>query len=100
MNGYKFHTHAWSEVKRIINSRVHVKDLIERDEDDLYGLVQRMYEVEYNSSTLDQNFVSFYYNWFDPSTRGTRVDSKYGIMDIQMDKIYVPLDLFILAHNV
>ena len=28
------------------------------------------------------------------------MDSKYGIVDIQMDKIYVPIDHFIIAHNI
>jgi len=100
VNGYKFHTHAWSEGKKTINSGVHVKGLTEGGEDDFYSVIQHMYEVEYNSSTSDNKVVLFYCNWFDPSTRGTRVDSKYGILDIRMDKRYVPFDLFIIAHNV
>ena len=97
---YKFHTHAWSEGKKTINSRVHVKDLIEGGEDDFYGVIQHMYEVEYNSSTSDKKVVLFYCNWFDPSTRGMQVDSKYGIVDIRMDRIYVQFDPFIITHNV
>ena len=86
MNGYKFHTHAWSEGKKTINSRVHAKGLTEGGEDDFYGVIQHMYEVKYKSSTSDKKVVLFYYNWFDPSTRGTRVDSKCGIVDIRMDR--------------
>ncbi|WVZ25292.1 hypothetical protein V8G54_003836 [Vigna mungo] len=67
VNEYKFHTHAWSQGKRTINSGVHVKGLTEGGEDEFYG---------------------------------TRVDSKYGIVDIQMDKRYVLFDPFIIAHNV
>ena len=59
-----------------------------------------MYEVEYNSSTSNKKVVLFYYNWFDPSTRGTRVDSKHSIVDIRMDRRYVPFDPFIIAQNV
>ena len=86
--------------KEKINSGVHVKGLIEGGEDDFYGVIQHMYEVEYNSSTSDKKVVLFYCNWFDPSTRGTRVDFKYDIVDIRMDRRYVPFDPFIIAHNV
>ncbi|WVZ16156.1 hypothetical protein V8G54_009138 [Vigna mungo] len=37
VNGYKFHTHAWTQGKRTINSWVHVKGLTEGGEDDFYG---------------------------------------------------------------
>jgi len=58
--GYKFHTHAWSEEKKTINSGVHVKGLIEGGKDDFYGVIQHMYEAKYNSSTLDKKVVLFY----------------------------------------
>ena len=32
-------------------------------------------------------------------SRGTRVDPKYGTMEIQMDKRYTLFDPFIIAHN-
>ena len=79
---------------------VHVKGLTEGGEDDFYGVIQHIYEVEYNSLTSDNKVVLLYCNWFDLSTRGTRVDSKYGIVDIRMDKRYVPFDPFIIAHNI
>ena len=99
-NRYKFHTHAWSQGKRTINSGVHVTGLIEGGEDDFYGVIKHMYEVEYNSSTAEKKIVLFYCDWFDPSRIGTRVDSKYGTVDIRMDKRYVLFDPFIIAHNV
>ena len=49
MNGYKFHTHSRSEIKKTIKSGVHVKGLIEGGVDDFYSVIQHMYEVEYNS---------------------------------------------------
>jgi len=100
LNGYKFHTHAWSVGKKTINSGIHVKGLIEGGKDDFYGVIQHIYELEYNSSTSDKKVVLFYYDWFDPSRRGTRMDSKYGIVDIRMDRRYMPFDPFIIAHNV
>jgi len=42
-NGYKFHTHAWSQGKRTINSGVHVTGFIEGGEDDFYGVIKHMY---------------------------------------------------------
>jgi len=44
--------------------------------------------------------VVFYCNWLDPSHRGTIVDPKYGIVDIHMEKRYLPFDPFIIANNV
>ena len=100
VNGYKFHTHAWSEGKKTINSGVHVNGLTEEGDDDFYDVIQHMYEVEYNSSTSNKIVVLFYCDWFDPSTRGARVVSKYGIVDILIDRRYVPFDPFTIAHNV
>ncbi|WVZ23067.1 hypothetical protein V8G54_001611 [Vigna mungo] len=99
-NGYKFHTHAWSQGKRTINSGVHVKGLTEGGQDDFYGVIKHIYELEYNSTSTEKKIVLFYCDWFDPSRVGTRVDSKYGIVDIRMDKRYVLFDPFIIAHNV
>jgi len=59
-----------------------------------------MYEVEYNSSTSDKKVVLFYYDWFDSSWRGTKVDTKYDIVDIWIDKRYMSSYAFIFAYNV
>ncbi|XP_029126265.1 uncharacterized protein LOC109793794 isoform X1 [Cajanus cajan] len=100
VNGYKFHTHAWSEGKKTINCGVYVKGLIEGGEDDFYGVIKHMYELEYNTSTYPKKVVVFYCDWFDPSSRGTRIDPKYNIVDIKMDRRYQLFDPFIIAHNV
>jgi len=63
-------------------------------------VIQHSYELEYNSSTSDKKVVLFYCDWFDPSRRGTRVDSKYGIIDIRIDRRYMSFDPFIIAYNV
>jgi len=83
-----------------INNGVYVKELIEGGEDDFYGIIQHIYELEYNTSSSSKKVVVFYYDWFDPSRRGTIVDRKYGTVDICMDKRYLPFDPFILASNV
>ena len=98
VNGYKFHIDAWSQGKKTTNSGVYVKGLTDGGEDDFYGIIKHIYEIEYNtSSTLKKVFV-FYCDWFDPSQRGTRVDFKYHVVDIQMDKRYVSYDPFIIAQ--
>jgi len=61
-----------------------------------WGVIQYIYEVEYNSSTSDKKVVLFYCDWFDPSRRGIKVDSKYGIVDIRMDKYMCHLIILLL----
>ena len=96
----KFHTQAWTEGKKMINSGVHVKVLTEGAADDFYGVIQHIYELEYNTTSYPKRVVLFYCHWFDPTSRGTRVDLKYGIVKILMDKSYNLFDPFINAHNV
>ena len=59
-----------------------------------------IYELEYNTTGYPKRVVLFYYHWFDPTSWGTRVDPKYGTVEIRMDKIYNPFDPFTNAHNV
>ena len=84
----------------MINSGVHVKGLTEGATEDFYRVVQHIYELEYNTITYPKRVVLFYCNWFDPSSKGTRVDPKYGTMEIQIDKRYNLFDPFISTHNV
>ncbi|XP_029128808.1 uncharacterized protein LOC109806315 [Cajanus cajan] len=100
VNRYKFHTHAWSEGNKTINCGVYVKGIIEGEEDDFYGVIKHMYEIEHNTSIYPKKVVVFYCDWFDPSSRDTRIDPKYNIVDIKMDRRYQLFDLFIIAHNV
>ncbi|WVZ20245.1 hypothetical protein V8G54_007567 [Vigna mungo] len=101
VSGFKFHTQAWIQGKRTINSGVHMHRLTEEGGlDDFYGVIKHMYELEYNSSTTEKKIVLFYCDWFDPSRLGTRVDPKYDIVDIRMDKRYVLVDPFVIAHSV
>ncbi|XP_017428832.2 uncharacterized protein LOC108336898 [Vigna angularis] len=100
VNGYKFHTDAWSKGKKTTNCGVFVKGLTEGGYDDFYGIIQKIYELEYNTSTTPKRVVLFYCQWFDPSRSGTRVDPRYNIVEIQMTSRYRPFDPFILALNV
>ena len=62
VNGYKFHTNTWSKGKKTINSGVHVKGLTEGGEDDFYGIIHRIYELEYNTSNKPKKVVLFCVN--------------------------------------
>jgi len=58
----------------MINSGVHVKGLTEGAANDFYGVIQHIYELEYNTIIYPKRVILFYCHWFDPTSRGTRVD--------------------------
>jgi len=84
----------------MINSEIHVKGVTKGGTYDFYGVIQHIYELEYNTTSYPKRVVLFYCHRFDPTSRGTRVDTKYGIVEIQMDKRYNLFNPFISAHNV
>ncbi|XP_024628658.2 uncharacterized protein [Medicago truncatula] len=47
VNGYKFHTHAWTVGKKTYNSGVYVKGVREGGVDDFYGVIKNIYELSY-----------------------------------------------------
>ena len=51
VNGYKFHTQAWTEGKKTINSGIYVKGLIKGATNDFYGVIQHIYKLEYNTTS-------------------------------------------------
>ena len=70
--------------KKIINSGIFVKGVTKGAEDDFYGVIKHIYEVEYNTLSHCKKGVVFYCDWFDPSRNGTRVDPKYNTVEIRM----------------
>ena len=99
VNGYKFHTHEWTEGKKTINSGVFVKGVTDGGEDDFYGFVKHIYELVYNYLDSENKVVLFYCEWYDP-TRGTKIDKTYGTVEIQMDRRYKEYDPFIMSNIV
>ena len=73
---------------------------LQRSPNDFYGIIQHIYELEYNTTTYPKWVVLSYFHWFDPTSRRTRIDPKYGTMEIRMDKSYNLVDLFVSADNV
>lgn len=100
VNGYKFDTQYWSEGKRTINSGVYVKGETGGSENDYYGVIQHIYQLEYPYLDYEKKIVLFYCSWFDPSVRGTKLNPKCNTVDIQMNRRYQLYDPFIMAENV
>ncbi|XP_045797718.1 uncharacterized protein LOC123891892 [Trifolium pratense] len=88
VNGYRFETHSWSEGKTTVNSGVCMKGVTENGEGDFYGVIENIFEIEYNYLDYKKTVVLFYCKWFDPSNRGTRYDSKTNTVEIKMNKHY------------
>ena len=98
VNGYKFHTKAWSEGKKTMNYGLQVKGVTDGGEDDFYGLVENIYEFEYPG--LGQNVFLFYCQWFDPTrSTGTRVHPTYHLVDVNMNRRYSKYDPFLLPQK-
>ncbi|KAK2455160.1 hypothetical protein QL285_002640 [Trifolium repens] len=100
VNGYKFHTHSWTEGKETINSGVCMKGVTENGENDFYGVIDKIIEVSYNYLDYNKAVVLFYCDWYDPSRRGTKYNPKTNTVDIKMNRRYQPFDPFAIAHNV
>jgi hypothetical protein len=49
-----------------------MKSLTENGEGDFYGVIENIFEIEYNYLDDMNTVVLFYCNWFDPSSRGTK----------------------------
>ena len=100
VNRYKFHTETWTEGKKTINSGVFVKGVTDGGEDDFYGFVKHIYELVYSYLDSENKVVLFFCDWYDPSTRGTKIDKTYGTVEIRMDRRYKEYDPFIMSHIV
>lgn len=99
-NGYRFHTHSYSEGKKTINSGVCVNGGTSSDGNtDYYGILQEIIEVEL-PFTPTQKVVMFKCDWFDPTlTKGVKVHPHYKLIDINHRRRYSNYDPFILAYQ-
>jgi len=79
---------------------VYVKGLTKGGYIDFYGIILKIFELEYKTCTSPKRVMVFYCEWFDPSRRGTIVDPRYNIVELQMSLRYQPFDPFILPKNV
>ncbi|XP_058774567.1 uncharacterized protein LOC131648855 [Vicia villosa] len=63
VNGYKFHSDEWTEGKKTINSGMFLKRVTDGGEDDFYGVITHIYELEYNYLDSENKVVLFYCDW-------------------------------------
>jgi len=99
INGYKFHTNAWDNGKKTTNSVLYVKGVTDGGEDDFYGSIHYIYELEYVA--LNKKISLFYYEWFDSTINvGTRFHSQYNLVVIKLSGRYGSCDPLILPQKV
>ena len=81
VNGYVFHTEEYGQGRKTYNCGVCVKGSTSSElEVDYYGRLEEVIELQYHS---EQNKVFlFKCYWYDTTARGIRVDSHYGLVEI------------------
>lgn len=100
VNGYKFHTKTWSEGMQSYNYGVCVRGTNGELEDDFFGILSDIIELEYPGMPT-KKLVVFKCDWFDNTpNRGTRVDRQYGIVEVKESGRYKNYDPFIFAQQV
>lgn len=99
INGYKFHTQTANDGRVTQNSGVCVKGAFyDQHENDYYGLLDEIIEVEYDSHLGRCVVVVFKCTWFDP-VQGVKVDHKTGLVEIKHNKRGCTDDPYILASQ-
>ena len=99
VNGYKFHTLDRGHRKRTYNSGVCMSGIGQgAGANDFYGQVQEILGFEWPGQEV-RRCVLFNCEWFDPSSRGTRIHRKYGIVEVNKNWHYSKYDPFIFAST-
>ncbi|XP_073310221.1 uncharacterized protein [Primulina huaijiensis] len=98
VNGFNFHTVNDTTYKATNNSGIQVSGQYKRGEcTEYYGQVQEVIEVEYSGLPLKQAIL-FKCSWFDINPRsGTRVHSKYKIVDVNCNRSLGSWEPFVFA---
>ncbi|GLT98389.1 hypothetical protein SLE2022_158960 [Rubroshorea leprosula] len=81
VNGFRFHTIAYGQNKKTMNSGVCVKGATFNDESDYYGSLKEIIELQYFDSYVHQSVILFKCEWYDIS-KGIVVHPTSGIVDI------------------
>lgn len=98
VNGYKFHTRSYGNVRVTQNSGVCVKGSVYNDDVcDYYGMLDEVLEVEYHSESA-RSVVLFKCHWFDP-VQGVKVNQKHGLVDIKYKSKLRTKDPYVLASQ-
>ena len=81
------------------NSGVCVRGMNGQLEDDYYGRLTEVLELEYFGNPTNK-LVLFRCEWFDPSPNvGTKVNNMYGLVDVKESRRYQVYDPFIFSQQ-
>lgn len=99
INGYKFHTMARGEGMKTSNYGVCVRGTDGQLENDFFGILTDIIEVQYYGHPK-KKLVLFKCEWFDNTrSRGTKVDNRFGIVEVKQSRRYQAYDPFIFAQQ-
>ncbi|GKV00760.1 hypothetical protein SLEP1_g13397 [Rubroshorea leprosula] len=85
VNGFRFHTIAYGQNKKTMNSGVCVKGATFNDESDYSGSLKEIIELQYFDSYVHQSVILFKCEWYDIN-KGIVVHLTSGIVDINPRK--------------
>ncbi|XP_071685189.1 uncharacterized protein [Lolium perenne] len=98
VNGFRFHTETHQKGRanpKTINTGVFTKGA---NNFDYYGRLQSVYELTFNRTNVQLNFVVFKCHWFDP-IGGQRSDKSIGLVEVKPSTTYSGADVFVVAHQ-
>nr|GMC46880.1 uncharacterized protein LOC109179592 [Ipomoea batatas] len=97
VNGFKFHTIGYGGAKETMNSGVCIKGInYSVDESDYYGRLVEVVQVEYPGLPIKRT-VLFKCDWFDPTSVGMKVHSKYKLVEVNHKRRFNRYEPFVLA---
>nr|GLL45078.1 uncharacterized protein LOC109179592 [Ipomoea trifida] len=97
VNGFKFHTIGYGGAKETMNSGVCIKGInYSVDESDYYGRLVEVVQVEYPGLPIKRT-VLFKCDWFDPTSVGMKVHSKYKLVEVNHKRRLNRYEPFVLA---
>ncbi|XP_049388507.1 uncharacterized protein LOC125852871 [Solanum stenotomum] len=99
VNDFKFHTKGRSFSRASNNSGVCIKGTnYSADDNDYYGVLTEILELEYKGSTLIKKTVLFKCEWFDPTPNvGMKIHPQYKLVDINHKRKLKKYEPFVLA---
>nr|GMC46804.1 uncharacterized protein LOC109149905 [Ipomoea batatas] len=97
VNGFKFHTIGYGGAKETMNSGVCIKGInYSVDESDYFGRLVEVVQVEYLGLPIKRT-VLFKCDWFDPTSVGMKVHSKYKLVEVNHKRRFNRYEPFVLA---
>jgi hypothetical protein len=97
--GYMFHTEEYRHERKTCNNSVCVKgSTCSEFEVDYYGILKEVVKLQYHSEHNKVFLFKCY--WYDTNDRGIRVDSHYGLVEINSKaRLHNVNDVFVFAKQ-